>query len=183
LRFHRARRARRAGPGLRARAWPLELVNGIPLDPLALAPKIAALRGQVAPDLFTGFDPSTFPTSSLPALAYEAAAHRASTSTGERFSLAVRYALFEEGQDVGDLRVLDRIAMRLRAPRPTERDHEAVRRDLEEGRRRGVAGSPHFFTAAGDFFCPALDIAHADEGLTIRFDQEGYDRFLAATLT
>ena len=80
----------RTEPRLRVRAWPLELVNGSPFDGSALAPKVEALRAGVAPDRFGGFDPAGFPRSSLPAMASEAAAHRASPEVGERFSLAVR---------------------------------------------------------------------------------------------
>src|SRR6476661_2178780 len=51
-----------------ASSWPLELVNGEPIQASTLAPKIEALRRTVAPDLFVGFDPDRFPISSLPTL-------------------------------------------------------------------------------------------------------------------
>src|SRR5690348_5100333 len=53
---------------LRVRAWPLELVNGEPLDPDFIAEEVEELQEQVAPDLFRGFDVAKFPGSSLPAL-------------------------------------------------------------------------------------------------------------------
>ena len=48
-------------PRLRIRAWPLELINGKPLDPDHIAAEIAALRHSVRPDLFSGFSAETFP--------------------------------------------------------------------------------------------------------------------------
>ena len=52
--------------------------------------------------------------------------------------------------------------------------------DFAEGKRRGVVGSPHFFTADGDFFCPSLDIEHSDDGYEVSFDPVGFNRFVAA---
>ena len=46
---------------MRVRAWPLELVNGTPLDSAMIGEEVDELRAQVAPDLFTGFDLSGFP--------------------------------------------------------------------------------------------------------------------------
>ena len=46
----------RAAPVLWVRAWPLELVNGEPLDPDVVARHVDELRERVAPDLFRGFD-------------------------------------------------------------------------------------------------------------------------------
>src|SRR5947209_6984790 len=60
---------------LRVRAWPLELVNGVPLDAAFIAEEVGDLRAQVAPALFAGFDERRFPHSSLPALALAAAAY------------------------------------------------------------------------------------------------------------
>ncbi|MEX2293231.1 MAG: hypothetical protein WD691_05540 [Acidimicrobiales bacterium] len=62
-------------------------------------------------------------------------------------------------------------------------DNASINSDLAEGRGRGVSGSPHFFTGGGDFFCPALDISHDDDGrMVVRFDAEGFRRFLHAAL-
>ena len=60
-RLSEARRARDMSPPMRVRAWPLEWVNGAPLDTDLAAMEIAAFREQVAPELFAGFDPATFP--------------------------------------------------------------------------------------------------------------------------
>ncbi|MGZ4803623.1 MAG: DsbA family oxidoreductase, partial [Acidimicrobiia bacterium] len=53
------------------KAWPLELVNGEPLSGPLVAEKVVALRSQVAPDLFLGFDAERFPSTTLPAMALE----------------------------------------------------------------------------------------------------------------
>ena len=169
LRRFVAERARRGVPEpvLHVRAWPLELVNGTPFTGDALAPKIAALRDSVAPELFTGFRPDALPSTTIPLLADVAAAYRRSPDEGERRSLEVRDAIFERGSvpDPGE---------------STEADLATVQADYDEGRARGVQGSPHFFTANGDFFCPSLDITHEGGGLQISFDAEGFSSFMDA---
>ncbi len=175
-------RAGRSAPILRVRAWPLELVNGAPMEGPVVAPKADALRPGPAPDLFGGFDGSVFPASTLPALAATAAAYRVGPEVGERFAVAVRDALFEDGADVADAAVLAALRSSLGVPDPTDVDLAAVHADLADGRARGVIGSPHFFTAGGDFFCPSLDIAHTDGGLQIAFDVDGFSRFLSVAL-
>ena len=167
-------------PTLRVRAWPLELVNGQALDGPSLTPKIEALRTRVAAGLFAGFNEKHFPATTLPAMAAEAAAYRFDLQIGEQFSLAVRHALFEDGLDVSDENVLRGLRRTLRVPQPDETDRSAVHNDLAEGKRRGVAGSPHFFTAEGDFFCPALAIEHHDDGYEVSFDPVAFERFVAA---
>jgi 2-hydroxychromene-2-carboxylate isomerase len=168
-------------PLLRLRAWPLELVNGASLQGATLAPEIAALRRDVAPDLFASFDPDRFPLTSLPAMISEAAAYRRGIAVGERFSLAVRTALFEDGLDIADPAVLRAVRSHVGAPPPIPEDERAVMADYEEGKRRHVAGSPHFFTADGSFFCPSLQIEHGAHGaLDVTFDVVGFQRFLAS---
>jgi predicted DsbA family dithiol-disulfide isomerase len=167
-------------PILRVRAWPIELVNGTALDGPSLRPKIEALRADVAPDLFVGFDEDRFPATTLPAMAAEAAAYRQGLEVGERFSLAVRHALFEDGLDVSDEAVLRLICQSLGVSEPTEADRSAVREDFAEGALRGVSGSPHFFTPEGDFFCPSLDITYGHNGYEVSFDRAGFERFVTA---
>ena len=61
LRFVERRRELGADDiSLVVRAWPLELVNGTPLDAAMVSQKIRALREQVAPTLFRGFDEDAF---------------------------------------------------------------------------------------------------------------------------
>ena len=172
-----------AGFDLRVRAWPLEVVNGTPFTGEGLRPKVEALRRDVAPDLFAGFDPSSFPRSSLPALAAEHAAYRLGAGRGLGFSLAIRNALFEHGADISDVEVLRRLAEEHEVPPADSADALAVEADHRDGVERGVVGSPHFFTPSGDFFCPTLDIDHDDGGYTITFDQAGFDSFLTAALS
>jgi predicted DsbA family dithiol-disulfide isomerase len=166
----------------RVRSWPLELVNGQPVDPSMLAAEIDAIRAGVAAQLFGGFDADRFPRTTLPALAAEAAAYREGDEVGERFSLAIRDALWERGLDVSDPAVIAEVAHLAGAPKAGSADDEAVRRSWAEGRTRGVAGSPHFFTPSGDFFCPSLDIEHHGGDYDVRFDREGFERFIAAAV-
>lgn len=177
------RQAGGAGPVLRVRAWPLELVNGKALDGPSLVPKIEALRADVAADLFVGFNPDRFPMTTLPAMAAEAAAYRRGLDVGERFSFAVRSALFEEGLDVSDQGVLRALCEMHEVPEPTEEDRSAVDQDLLDGKERGVAGSPHSFTADGDFFCPSLRIEHHGDDYEVSFDPIRFQKFLAAALS
>ncbi len=165
---------------LRVRSWPLEIVNGEPLDPGFVADEVDEIRAQVAPDLFGGFDPHAFPVTSMPALALAAAAYDVDLITGEAVSLALRDLLFEQGRDIADADVLAGVAERhgvdfAAADPPLEQ----VRADHAEGRRRGVTGSPHFFTPAGDFFCPSLDVSRDAKGhLRITADPVGFEQFL-----
>ena len=69
------RDARGSDVRVRVRAWPLEWVNNRPLDPGFVAREVDALRETVAPDLFYGFDPATFPATSIPAFGLAAAAY------------------------------------------------------------------------------------------------------------
>ncbi len=165
---------------LRVRAWPLEIVNGQPLDPQFIAEEIDDIRRQVAPALFQGFTEAAFPVSSLPALTLAAAAYDESLSTGEQVSLALRDLLFEQGGDIADSTVLARLA-RHHDVSVDLTDSRRVLEDHAEGLARGVVGSPHFFTPAGGFFCPSLDV-HRDAGghLRITADTAGFDRFVAA---
>ena len=92
---------RRDRAGLRVpihvKAWPLELVNGDPLGPDLVEDEITALHEEVAPDLFDGFDPSSWPGTSLPALAHAVAAYRVSPSLGEQVSLELRSRAVRRG--------------------------------------------------------------------------------------
>lgn len=165
---------------LHVRSWPLEIVNGKPLDAEFIAEEVDDLRAQVAPGLFQGFDVAAFPVTSLSAMALAVAAYRRDLATGEAVSLAIRNLLFEEGRDVADLDVLAEVGARHDVS-PRAVDLDQVHADHAEGRRRGVIGSPHFFTPAGGFFCPALDIERDDQGhLRISADPDAFDRFIDA---
>jgi predicted DsbA family dithiol-disulfide isomerase len=164
---------------LRVRAWPLELVNGVPMDAHAVAGKVAALRESVAPDLFGGFDEGAFPVSTLAALALTEAAYRIGPEAGERAALIVRDLVFEEGRDVGDPAVLAAAARALGVD-ATDADNAQVQADYDAGRVRGVQGSPTFFVGGEGWFCPTLNITKVGESLEIEFDHDAFEAFVAS---
>ena len=182
-RLSEARRARAGSPPIRVRAWPLEWVNGAALDPDLAALEIAALREQVAPELFAGFDPATFPRTSIPAFGLVAAAYAMDDVTGEMVSLALRDALFEQGEDISEARVLQAIGQPF-GIEPFDRisAESAVRTDWERGKARGVKGSPHFFVGDRGWFCPSLDITHVGDRFDIQIADEAMRDFYAAAL-
>jgi predicted DsbA family dithiol-disulfide isomerase len=164
------------------RAWPLEWVNDTPLAVDAVLVKAAALTDQLGVDDFSGLRADAWPASTIPALNLAAGAYERDAATGLAVSLALRAAVFEQGEDVGDPAVLARIAAAhgLDASSITTEPSVAVRADYDSGRARGVKGSPHFFVATDDFFCPALDLGHdADGHLTARFDADMLADFFA----
>jgi predicted DsbA family dithiol-disulfide isomerase len=170
---------------LRVRSWPLELINGQPLDPGFVAEEVSELQEQVAPDLFRGFDEGRFPTSTLPALRLTASAYERDLALGERVALDLRDRLFERGQDIAAAAVLTEVAATHGLPEPDDDGPEGedpVGADWAEGRARSVTGSPHFFTPAGDFFCPSLEVQKVDGHLRITADPEGFERFVRACL-
>lgn len=174
--------ARRAEAGrddimLWVRAWPLEIVNGRPLDAGFVAGEVYDLRAQVAPDLFRAFTPAAFPSTALPALTLAAAAYRTSPKLGERVSLHVRDALFEEGRNIAEQSVIDDLAAE-HGVEVLDTDLQRVFADRRDGARRGVIGSPHFFARHGDWFCPSLDVRRDEQGhLIVQPDLRELDAF------
>jgi len=166
-------------PVLRVRAWPLELVNGEPLEPDVVARHVDELRQQVAPDLFRDFDVESLPKSSMPTLEMVAAAYQLGDQPGERMSLLVRDALFEHGLDLGRPEVLARIAATEGIDLPTAEAERRVLDDYEDGKRRGVRGSPEFFVDGRGWYCPSLQIEKVGQDLRIRPDLEEIQAFLA----
>jgi predicted DsbA family dithiol-disulfide isomerase len=177
---------------LRVRSWPLELVNGKPLDAGFIAEEIDEIRPQVAPDRFARFSAQAFPGSTLAAMELSAAAYAIDDRTGQAVALAVRDALFEQGRDVGDPEVLASIAAEHGVSWPPEPDGspsparwtaQQVRDDWDEGVRRGVVGSPHFFTPDGGYFCPALDVSRDGDGhLRVTADRDVFASFVDGLL-
>jgi len=168
---------------IRVRAWPLELVNGAPLDPGLTKEHADDLRNQVAPDLFAHLDPDRFPTSTLGALALANRAYQTDLGLGELVSFALRDALFEEGRDISDPVILEHLAHDLGVDMPDESDRAGVLADWDEGRRRGVRGSPHFFCGGTDVFCPTLDISKDPvEGLSVVRDVSRLTEFVERCL-
>lgn len=168
-------------PRLRIRAWPLELINGRPLDPHHIEAEIVALRASIRPDLFAGFSVDTFPTTSMTAFALSAAADRTGDpALSEAVGMALRDAQFEQGLDIGRPDVVAQIATGFGLePLDAEATEAAVRADWHEGGERGVVGSPHFFTAeGGNWFCPALAISRDDVGNFIVAWKQGNEAFV-----
>ena len=162
-------------------AWPLELINGMPLDPVKTCHHVAELRDQVAPDLFENFDPHALPRTSLPGFALTAAAYRLSNEVGEAVAFALRAELFELGHDISDPDVLNRIRSTYEIPEVTGDDHQSVFHDWNQGTERGVKGSPHFFCDTRNIFCPLLDIERDEHGhLQMARDAAVLNEFLTA---
>jgi len=185
LRRLRDARAQRHGTTpIAVHAWPLEFVNGEPVDGRVVAHEIAALRASVAPELFTGFDAAPWPGTSIPAFGLVANGYARDDATGEALSFAVRDALFEEGLDVADVDVLRHIGAPYGvAPMSQAAAETAARRDFERGRNRLVLGSPHFFVGDRDWFCPGLNITAQGDTYDVELAadtmQEFYDTAFA----
>ena len=166
------------------RAWPLELVNGGPLDPSVTWEHASELREQVAPNVFSHLDLNRFPSSTLDALSLANRAYRTDLQVGERVSFALRDALFEYGRDISDRATLEYLARDLGVVMPDESDRVGVLADWHEGQRRGVLGSPHFFCGDDDVFCPSLDVTKDPvKGVSIVKDTSRLTEFLARCLT
>ncbi len=164
----------------RVRAWPLEWVNGTPLEGDAVVVKIQVLRDQVGSEFFTGFRPDRFPSTTIPALNLAAAAYAVDAATGLRVSMELRDELFENGRDIADPEVLAEIGARHGLDAPALDPSPAVEAEYADGQRRGVRGSPDFFTGDDEFFCPALDLDHDDAGqLLAAIDIEGLEAFIS----
>jgi predicted DsbA family dithiol-disulfide isomerase len=153
----------RLAPGaeVRTRAWPLELVNGAPMNVDKTANHIHELRAQLGINLFNGFAPESFPTTTIPALALVHAADVA--GKGEEADSLIRHALWEEGRNIGAPEVVGTLAAALGVT-VGEADTQSVIVDWHEGERRGVKGSPHFFCGDRNEFCPSLSLSRDDEG-------------------
>ncbi len=162
------------------RAWPLEWVNGTPLDVDAVVVKAKALSQQLGVDDFSGLRADRWPKTTIPALNLAASAYERDAATGLAVSMELRSALFEQGVDVGDPVALELIATAHGLPVPGREASQSVQRDYDAGRARPVQGSPHFFVGGDGFFCPALDLGHDTAGhLTARFDSEMLAEFFA----
>ena len=167
-------------PHLRIRAWPLELINGKPLDPDHIDAEITALRGSVRPDLFKGFSVEAFPKTSMTAFALTAAADRTGDAVlSETVGMALRDAVFEHGLDIGRPEVVAAIAARFGLdPLDADTTESAVQADWDEGRARGVIGSPHFFTGEASWFCPGLAISRDNVGNFVVAWKQGSETFV-----
>ncbi len=161
---------------LQIRSWPLELVNNEPVEGIFIGHEIDEIAPQIAPDLFTGFRAANFPASSMPSLALTAAAYDLDDQTGEKVAMAVRRALFENGQDVADTAVLQAIAEQHGLTSLGTEDQ--VLSEYTRGQERGAVGSPHFFIDDDSQFCPVLDISKVDGHLKVNVDQPAMDELI-----
>ena len=161
------------------RSWPLELVNDAPMAQAKALGNCDALRRQVATDQFANTELSSFPSTTLDALTLIAQAYEQDVSAGEKASIVIREAIFERGDDVADYSVLQGLAAKLGVSYVRDADHTLVRRDWEEGKTRGVVGSPHFFNGSVGVFCPSLQLTRTeDSGLIIQANAEKLAAFL-----
>lgn len=182
-------RSGRTDIGIHVRAWPLELVNQRPMDPLSTRANATELRAQVAPELFGAYlapdtpaegAPAWFPSSTLEALALVARAYRHGLSRGEAVSFAVRRELFEEGHDISSPEVLTEIATDHGIDLPDDQDRATVRADWAEGTSREVIGSPHFFKGSDSKFCVALRISKDPvTGLSVQRNAAALETFFS----
>ena len=164
------------------RAWPLELVNGKPLNPVVTAAHVAELRRDVAPELFSGFDPDAMPVTTLGALALVEAANDSDPWLGETISVELRDVLFEEGRRIDD-DMLTRLARRSGLDVAVIGERERVEARLEQGQSRGVRGSPHIFIGDSGMFCPLLDIERSQMGeLHMKERFERFEAFIRGQL-
>jgi predicted DsbA family dithiol-disulfide isomerase len=176
-----ARAERDARSVLRVRAWPLEWVNGHPIERELAAREIDALRACVAPELFKGFDTGTWPGSSVPAFGLAAAAYAVDDVEGEAVSLAIRDALFEDGLDVSDPDVISAIGDAYGVcPLDAATTRASVENDWARGKVRHVKGSPHYFVGDADWFCPSLVVRHAGDDFSVEPAGESMQHFYDA---
>ena len=185
LRAIQEQRARsgRTDVAIWVRAWPLELVNGAPLDPTVTWEHAADLRDEVAPELFRHLDVDRFPSSTLDALALANRAYRSGLQVGERMTSRSEMPSSKRGGTSRIAFVLESLASDLGVVMPDESDRAGVLADWHEGVRRGVLGSPHFFCGGTDVFCPSLDITKDPiEGVSIVRDASRLTEFLTRCL-
>ena len=154
----RLRRARTAvgEPPVAWRCWPLELVNrrGTPWDTLSQEIPVLA---QLEPDHFAPPRRDTWPSTLLPAMeALKVAGELGGPEAADRFDEAARRAFFLDRRDLSIRPTLADVATEAGLDRARFLDafdggghRRAVVADWQEGRRRGVEGSPQAFLPDG----------------------------------
>ena len=154
----RLRRARTAvgEPPVAWRCWPLELVNdrGTPWE--TISQEIPVLT-QLEPDHFAPPRRQTWPSTLLPAMeALKVAGELGGPEAADRYDEAARRAFFLDRRDLSIRPTLAEIAAETGLDRARFLDafdggghRRSVVADWEEGRRRGVEGSPQVFLPDG----------------------------------
>ena len=164
-------------------AWPLELVNGEPVDRNVVAREIAALRASVAPELFAGFDRAAWPATSIPAFGLVTSAYAHDEATGEAISFAVRDALFEQGLDVADGDVLRHIGAPYGVEPLTPAAADAARAATSNAAAIGWCEGHHTSSSAtANWFCPGLHITGHGSTFDIEVAGDTMEEFYAAAL-
>jgi predicted DsbA family dithiol-disulfide isomerase len=162
---------------LQIRSWPLEIVNGKPVDGAFIGEEIDEIKPQVAQDLFAGFKVSAFPASTLPGLAVTASAYDIDDATGESVAMELRRLVFEHGVNIDDHSVIEAVAARHGMTSLGTVD--AVMAEYQAGKARHVVGSPHFFIGDKSMFCPTLNIKRVDGVLQVEMDVEAFQALVA----
>jgi len=154
----RLRRARTAvgEPPVAWRCWPLELVNdrGTPWE--TISQEVPVLT-QLEPDHFAPPRRQTWPSTLLPAMeALKVAGELGGPEAADRYDEAARRAFFLDRRDLSIRPTLAEIAAETGLDRTRFLDafdavghRRSVVADWQEGRRRGVEGSPHVFLPDG----------------------------------
>ena len=154
----RLRRARTAvgEPPVAWHCWPLELVNdrGTPWE--TISQEIPVLT-QLEPDHFAPPRRQTWPSTLLPAMeALKVAGELGGPEAADRYDEAARRAFFLDRRDLSIRPTLAEIAAETGLDRARFLDafdggghRRSVVADWEEGRRRGVEGSPQVFLPDG----------------------------------
>jgi predicted DsbA family dithiol-disulfide isomerase len=153
LRRHRAEVGR---PPVAWRCWPLELVNERGTSWETLSQEVPVLT-QLEPDHFAPPRRDTWPSTFLPAMeALKVAGELGGPDAADRFDEVARRAFFLERRDLSIRPTLAEIATEAGLDRASFLDafdggghRRAVVADWDEGRRRGVQGSPHVFLPDG----------------------------------
>ena len=176
----RLRRARKevGRPPVAWRCWPLELVNrrGTPWD--SLSQEIPVLA-QLEPDHFAPPKRETWPSTLLPAMeALKVAGELGGPVAADRFDEIARRAFFLDRRDLSIRPILADVAVAAGLDRDAFLDafdggghRRAVVADWQEGRRRGVEGSPHAFLPDGTgIFNPGIGKVDWARGIPVPRD-------------
>jgi predicted DsbA family dithiol-disulfide isomerase len=155
IRLRRAR-AEVGRPPVAWRCWPLELVNQRGTSWQTLSQEIPVLT-QLEPDHFAPPRRETWPSTFLPAMeALKVAGELGGPEAADRFDETARRAFFLDRRDLSIRPTLADVAAESGLDRSRFLDafdggghRRGVIADWEEGRRRGVDGSPHAFLPDG----------------------------------
>ena len=147
-------------------------ICGLPPNSLG-SDRRAATTGQA---LTRVLRPLTVPGHVVATLELAAAANRHDIASGERASLLLRDALFEQGRDISCPDELAAVAEAITLPGPIS-TADQVLADWHEGQRR-ASSADACFVGDTDYFCPALRTERIDGHLRITCDLDRFDEFI-----